>query len=106
MKEELAAKILKGKKIFWPHLNSIVFSGIPPGISDEELERLLFVGKKRDTSIQFVNRKDAGHSIDNRTKLTYFNKVEPGFGPNIPIYINYNLSPFISKPLWSKSKAE
>ena len=91
---------------------------ISPGISDNELENKSIdiinkvnttkvtsldieachrLGKKRDTLIKFVNRKDAEQCIDNRSKLANYNRVEPGFDPNTPIYINQHLSLFISK---------
>ena len=81
-----------------------MISGIQPGISDNELENKSIdiinkvnttkvtsldieaghrLGKKRDTLIKFVNRKDAEQCIDNRSKLANFNRVEPGF--DIPI---------------------
>ena len=102
----------------YDRLNSIVVSGIPQNISDELLENkainILYtvnttkinhrdieachrLGRKKETLIKFVNRKDAEQSIENRTKLANFNRVEPGFDPNVPIYINQHLTPFISK---------
>ena len=105
----------------YDRLNSIVISGIPPGISDDELENksinIIYkvnttkvisrdiesyhrLGKKRDTLIKFVNRKDAEQCIDNRSKLTNFNRVEP-------IHINQHLNPFISKlAFYGRSQVE
>ena len=102
----------------YDRLNLKVISEISPGISDNELENKSIdiinkvnttkvttrdieachrLGKKRDTLIKFVNRKDSEQCIDNRSKLANYNRVEPGFDPNAPIYINQHLSPFISK---------
>ena len=102
----------------YDRLNSIVVSGIPQNISDELLENkainILYtvnttkinhrdieachrLGREKETLIKFVNRKDAEQSIENRTKLANFNRVEPGFDPNVPIYINQHLTSFISK---------
>ena len=53
--------------------------------------------RRGDTLIKFANRKNVEQCIDNRSKLAIFYRVEPGFDPNTPIYINQHLSPFISK---------
>ena len=55
------------------------------------------LGKKNDTIIRFINRKDADDCFENRMKLKNINREEHGLAPGANIYIRENLSPYISK---------
>ena len=99
-------------------LEQIIISGIPENVSHEELEGKSIVilnqiknhhvtsrdvaachrvGKKHDTILRFVNRKDAEDSLENSKKLENIDREAVGLDPDAKIYINANLSPFMSK---------
>ena len=99
-------------------LEQVVISGIPAEVEHKDLEekslRILNeiknvqiqsrdiaachrLGKKNDTIIRFINRKDADDCFENRMKLKNINREEHGLAPGANIYIRENLSPYISK---------
>ena len=55
------------------------------------------MGKKGDTIIRFVNRKDAEDCLVNRKKLKNFDLESVGFDSDAQIFINENLSPYMSR---------
>ena len=96
----------------------IIVSGIPESVSHEELEEkcrdLLNqikkypvntrdiaachrVGKKGDTILRFINRKDADDCLENRRKLKNIDRGAVGLEEDVKIFVNENLSPYMSK---------
>ena len=99
-------------------LEQIIVSGIPESVSHEELESKVCsilnnvkthkigerdiaayhrMGKKGDTILRFVNRKDAEDCLANRKQLQNFDLESVGFQPDTQIYISENLSPYMSR---------
>ena len=99
-------------------LENIILSGIPESVQQVELEdksRAILnfykvnpvecrdiaachrVGKKPDVILRFVNRKDAEDCLANRKKLKNLDLEALGFEPGTKIFVNENLSPYMSK---------
>ena len=99
-------------------LNHLIISGIPEVIGHDQLEEKCIVvlnsikdnkinerdiaachrlGKKNDTIIRFLNRKDAEDCLDNRKKLQNFNREACGLGPDVKLFVNQNLSPYMAQ---------
>ena len=98
--------------------NQIIISGIPEEIEHDDLEATTIrvlnkikdhkinerdveachrVGKKSETILRFVNRKDAEDCLSNRKKLANFDREAVGLDPDVNIYVNGNLSPYMNK---------
>ena len=99
-------------------LEQIIVSGIPESVSHEELENKCCsilnniksfqigqrdiaachrMGKKGDTILRFVNRKDAEDCLVNKKKLQDFDLESVGFTSDTQIFISENLSPYMSR---------
>ena len=97
--------------------NQIIVSGIPSSVEHDDLEMTTIgilnkiksvevnerdieachrVGKNDNTIIRFVNRKDAEDCLTNSKKLKDVNLEDVGLHKNSKIYVNQNLSPFMS----------
>ena len=55
------------------------------------------MGKKGDIILRFVNRKDADDCLENRRKLKDVDRGAVGLKDDVRIFVNENLSPFISQ---------
>ena len=99
-------------------LEQIIVSGIPATVDHEHLEANCInilntikgteisprdiaachrVGKKEDTILRFLNRKDADECLENRHKLKDLNREAVGLEPDAKIFIRENLSPYMNK---------
>ena len=99
-------------------LEQVVISGIPPVVEHTDLEDMAVnilneikdhkvtprdvaachrLGKKNDTILRFVNRKDADDCFENKSKLKNITRESYGLEPGANIYIRENLSPYMSK---------
>ena len=98
-------------------LEQLIVSGIPATIPHEELEdkcRSILnqikdysvtrdisachrVGKKNDTIIRFVNRKDVEDCLINRSKLKDLDREAVELKPDAKIFVSENLSPYMAR---------
>lgn len=102
-------------------LEQIIISGIPAEVVHDDLEAMAInilnqikidetavitsrdiaachrLGKGKDIILRFVNRKHAVDCLENRAKLRDFNREVVGLTPETNIFINENLSPYMSK---------
>lgn len=99
-------------------LEQILISGIPATVNQDALEETALkilnkikdqevsssgvaachrIGRKNDTILRFVNRKDADDCLLNRSKLRNIDREAVGLEPDINIYVNENLSPYMRK---------
>ena len=99
-------------------LEQIIISGIPARVDHGNLEGVCVeilngikdhditpddiaachrLGKKEDTILRFVNRKDAEDCLENRSKLKNLNKEAVGLDAESKIFVRENLSPFMNK---------
>ena len=99
-------------------LEQVVISGIPPVVEHKDLEETAIkilneikehkvtsrdvaachrLGKKNETILRFVNRKDADDCFENRSKLKNITRETFGIDPGTNIYVRENLSPYMSK---------
>ena len=99
-------------------LEQVIISGIPPVVEHKDLEEVSLkilndikdhkvgprevaachrIGKKNDTILRFVNRKDADDCFENRSKLRDLKRETHGLEPGTNIYVRENLSPYMSQ---------
>ena len=99
-------------------LEQIVISGIPARVDHDNLEGMCVdiingvtdsditsrdiaachrLGKKDDTILRFVNRKDAEDCLSNRSKLKTLDREALGLDPETMIFFRENLSPYMNK---------
>ena len=99
-------------------LEQMIVSGVPESIPHEELEDRCIkiinqikdypvaerdisachrVGKKNDTIIRFINRKDVEDCLKNRSKLKDLDREAVGLNPAAKIFVSENLSPYMAK---------